>query len=264
MDKKARRAEPEKESGYELLWGVHPVLEMLRDNPQRVSEITIHRSRSGPRIQEIIDLARGAGIKLRFDTPRGKGPAGDIDGKGRQGVIARVLPFALLSLDGLIERLRSVDGTPLLLALDTIQDPHNLGAIIRTALAAGAHGVIITRERSAPLSGTVAKASAGAVARMDICRVTNLVTTLKRLQKEGIWVFGTVKDGPLTIHQAEFTRPLCLVVGGEGKGIRPLVREQCDYLVTIPMQGRLDSLNSSVAAAVSLYEIVRQRMTEDG
>ena len=264
MAKKTRRPEPEKESGYELLWGVHPVLEMLRDNPQGVSEITIHRSKSGPRIQEIIDLARGAQIKLRFDTPRGKDRAGDSDGVGRQGVIARVLPFVLLSLDDLIERLRSVGGTPLLLALDTIQDPHNLGAIIRTALAAGVHGVIITRDRSAPLTGTVAKASAGAVAHLDICRVTNLATSLKRLKKEGIWIFGTVKDGPLTIHRAEFSRPLCLVVGGEGKGIRPLVREQCDYLVTIPMQGGLDSLNSSVAAAVALFEIVRQRVTEDG
>lgn len=250
----------EKEEGYELLWGLHPVLEILRTAPRQVSEVMIHHPRPVGKLLEIISLARAAGVKVKQDLGRpGKSGSGDGDEQRNQGVTAKVLPFSLLSLDGLITRLGSLAVPPFLLALDTIQDPHNLGAIIRTALAAGVHGVIITKDRSAPLSGTVAKVSAGAVARMDICRVTNLSEALKELKEHGVWVFGTVKDAPSSIFATDFTGPVCLVVGSEGKGIRPLVREQCDHLVTIPMQGGLDSLNSSVAAAVSLFEIVRQR-----
>jgi len=247
---------------FSTVWGVHPIRELLNRDPARISEVVIHHLRPGPKLQEISRLARELGIKVRFDPSGKKISAVDsgVDGELRhQGITATVLPFGLVSLEEMVARSRADSRPPLLLALDSIQDPYNLGAIIRSALAAGVHGVILTKDRSAPLTGTVAKASAGAIAHMQICRVVNLVAALNYLKKEGVWIFGTAKDAPLSIYQTDFSGPACLVVGGEGKGIRPLVREQCDFLVTIPMQGGLDSLNSSVAAAVVLFEIARQR-----
>ena len=240
-----------------MIWGVHPVLEILKNRPQQVSEVLIHRSTTGVKLQEILRLAALHGVKISYETGPGKA------GGHQQGVKARVAPFATISLADLIEKGKAATGPecgpPILLALDCLQDPNNLGAIIRSALAAGVLGVIMTKDRSAPLSGTVAKASAGAVARMDICRVTNLAAALQDLKKEGVWVFGLVKDADLAIYQADFSSPVCLVVGGEEKGLRPLVRQQCDLLVAVPMQSGIDSLNASVAAAVALFEIARQR-----
>ena len=150
---------------------------------------------------------------------------------------------------------------PKIVACDTIQDPHNLGAIIRSAHAAGVNQLIVTRDRSAPLGGTAAKASAGALAKVQICQVTNLAEALKRLKEAGAWIFGAVKEtGARSIYQTDFNLPACLVVGNEGSGIRPLVQRHCDVLVSIPMVGEIDSLNSSVAAAVILFEMLRQSL----
>ena len=147
------------------------------------------------------------------------------------------------------------------MACDTIQDPHNLGAIIRSAHAAGADYLICTRDRSAPLGGTAAKASAGAISRIRISQVTNLSEALVQVKKAGAWIFGAVKDeAAQSIYQTDFNLPACLVVGNEGKGIRPLVQKTCDVLVSIPMSGEIDSLNSSVAAAVILFEMHRQSL----
>ncbi len=148
-----------------------------------------------------------------------------------------------------------------LMICDSLQDPHNLGAIIRSALASGAAGVIVTRERSAPLGGTAAKASAGAMSHIAICQVTNLVAALKDLKNAGFWIFGAVKESEAqSLYATDLTVPSCLVVGSEGKGIRPLVKRECDVLISIPMAGTLDSLNSSVAAAVILFEARRQQL----
>jgi 23S rRNA (guanosine2251-2'-O)-methyltransferase len=150
-----------------------------------------------------------------------------------------------------------------LVVCDSLQDPHNLGAIIRSALAAGAAGAVVTRERSAPLGGTAAKASAGAMAHLPLCQVTNLVSALKDLKKAGFWIFGAVKeDEARSLYDTDLTVPCCLVVGSEGKGLRPLVRRECDLLVSIPMRTSLDSLNSSVAAAVILFEALRQNLAK--
>ncbi len=245
------------QSASELIWGIHPVLEILKNRPGRVSEVLIGKQKSSPKLREITRLAKLNAIKVRHADDGGAMPQ-------QQGVLARIMPFATIPMSELIGKIKGAAGSatggpPILLVLDSIQDPNNLGAIIRSALAAGVLGIITTKDRAAPLSGTVAKVSAGAVAQMDICRVTNLVAALNTLKGEGFWIYGLVKDAAVSVYEADFSSPACLLVGGEEKGIRPLVREQCDFLVSIPMQGAIDSLNASVAAAVVLFEVVRQR-----
>lgn len=241
----------------ELIWGIHPVLKSLKANPKSVKEIIIiERAKSSPRLEEIFSLAEKAAIKITRGSPEKHGVAKDMR---HQGVAALITAYPTLSLAELVSRIKGSASPPLLLALDSVQDPHNLGAIIRTALAAGVDGLIITKDRTAPLNGIAAKTSAGAIASLDICRVTNLVKSLQILKDEGVWVFGAALEGSVSLYEADLAMPLCLVIGSEGKGLRPLVREQCDFLVNIPMQPGLDSLNASVAAGVMLFEIVRQR-----
>ena len=245
----------------DLLWGVHPVAEALQREPGRVVEVILHREKRSGKIEEIVGMARAQGIRTTFVQSLrlvGDG-AGDIR---HQGVVARTSQTALLPFDDLVQRFaeRVRQGErPRLIACDSLQDPHNLGAIIRSALASGAIGVILTRERSAPLGGTAAKASAGAISHIDICQVTNLVAALKKMKEAGAWVFGAVKEpAAQSLYATDFRLPACIVVGSEGEGIRPLVRRECDILISIPMTGTLDSLNSSVAAAVILFEAMRQ------
>ncbi len=238
----------------EIIWGIHPLLAALSDAPGRINEITVLKGKTGRKIQQIIDLARSKGIRVRFRAEF------HLPGSGQnhQGVYARISAISTLNLDQLLFRLKTRKN-PILLALDSIQDPHNLGAVGRSASAAGVAGLIVNKDRSAPLGGTAAKISAGALSGLNVCRVTNLATTLKRLKKEGFWIFGAAAEEERSLFQTDFSGPLCLVMGGEAKGIRPLVREQCDMLVSIPMHGSLDSLNVSAATAVILFEIVRQR-----
>lgn len=251
----------------DLLWGVHPVFEGLEKEPDRFTEIILQKDRRGGKIEEIIEKARQHSVKLTFvESLR-------ITGEGseqvrHQGVIARISGTPLIAFDDLVEKLkgRIADGENVrLMVCDSLQDPHNLGAIIRSALASGAAGVLVTRERSAPLGGTAAKSSAGAMSHLDICQVTNLVSALKDLKKAGLWIFGAVKDADAhSLYQTDLTVPACLVVGSEGKGLRPLVKKECDVLLSIPMAGSLDSLNSSVAAAVILFEAMRQSLAAPG
>lgn len=245
----------------DLIWGVHPVFEALNHEPERLLEIVLLRERHGAKLEEIVSLAREKGIRTTFVQSlrlTGEG-AGEVR---HQGVLARTCQTALLPFEEMVRRFagRVQNGeVPRLIACDSLQDPHNLGAIIRSALASGAVGVILTRERSAPLSGTAVKASAGAVSHIDISQVTNLVAALKKLKEAGAWVFGAVKDSAAqSLYATDFRLPACIVVGSEGEGIRPLVRRECDILVSIPMAGSLDSLNSSVAAGVILFEAMRQ------
>ncbi|MBW2659956.1 MAG: 23S rRNA (guanosine(2251)-2'-O)-methyltransferase RlmB [Deltaproteobacteria bacterium] len=247
----------------DLLWGVHPVLEALLTEADRFSEIILQKDRRGGKVEEIVQLARREKVKLTFvDTVHlvGEGASG----VRHQGIIGRTSETAFTALEDLIKKVkvRQEEGVaPRLIVCDSLQDPHNLGAIIRSAVASGAEGVIITRERSAPLGGTAAKSSAGALSHIDICQVTNLVTALKMLKEAGLWVFGAVKDDDArSLYETDLSVPACLVVGSEGRGIRPLVKKECDLLISIPMAGTLDSLNSSVAAAVILFEAMRQSM----
>ena len=247
----------------DLLWGVHPVFEGLEKEPGRFTEIILQKDKRGGKITEIIEMARRLNVKITFtDSLRITG-----EGSGQvrhQGLVARISETPLISFDDLVLKMKDKivkRENARLIVCDSLQDPHNVGAIIRSALASGAVGVVVTRERSAPLGGTAAKSSAGAMSHIDICQVTNLVSALKELKKAGFWIFGAVKEAEAhSLYETDLAVPACLVVGSEGKGIRPLVKKECDVLISIPMAGSLDSLNSSVAAAVILFEAMRQTL----
>lgn len=247
---------------HDIIWGINPVHEFLTSRPDQVKEIAVLKSKTNPRLQEIIDLARTHGVRVQFKTelflPKGSGNT------NHQGVTARTLPTPVLTLEELLAVLADEKAPPLLIALDSIQDPHNLGAIIRSAGAAGVAGIILPRDRTAPLAGVAAKVSAGALAHVRICLVTNLVAGLKKLQENGIWIYGTDAKANSSVYETDLTGPACLVIGGEGKGLRPLVKEHCDFTISIPMHSSLDSLNASVAAAIVLFETVRQRQKAKG
>jgi 23S rRNA (guanosine2251-2'-O)-methyltransferase len=249
----------EDEPSDDLLWGINAVWEALQqDAGGGISEIFIQQGKGGPRLQQIIDLGKERAIPIRFvDAARMRVPRHC----RHQGVVARHSEARLLPLDLLLEGVAADETTkaPRILALDSIQDPRNLGSILRSALAAGFSRVIMTKDRSVPVTGTVARTSAGAVAHLQLCQVVNLTDTLNTLKERGFWIFGAVAESDAaTIYSADFSGPICLVIGSEGKGIRPLVRKQCDVLVTIPMQGSFNSLNASVAAAVVMFEIARR------
>lgn len=238
-----------------LIWGIHTVTEALERAPDRMGVIHVVMGRGGDKMQALIDLARAAGVKVRFESGL------QIEGEDRvnhQGVAARVQPTPTLDETQFLAKASGLQA-PFLLALDCIQDPHNLGAILRSAAAAGVYGVMMPRDRSAPLTGTVAKIAAGALDHLDVCIVTNLASALQKLKDAGVWIYATVKDGGDPIHDTDLTGGVCLVIGNEEKGVRPLVLKRCDGAVTIPMPGRLDSLNASVAAGVAMFEVVRQR-----
>lgn len=241
-------------SGENLLWGINPVRESLITGS--LSEIRIQRGKGGPRIQDLIELAREKDIRVRFVE---LGRLGVPSGCRHQGVVARRNETDLLSFAQLVAKLEET-GDSRLLVLDSIQDPRNLGSIFRSALAAGFRHIIMTRERSAPVSGTVARASAGALAHLHLCRVINLAETLKELRNQGFWVYGAVADDDaVSLYDTDFSEKIALVVGSEGKGIRPLVKKNCDFLLTIPMRSSFDSLNVAVAAAIIMFEVVRSR-----
>lgn len=247
----------------DMLWGIHPVVEGLTREPDRFTEVVIQKDKRGSKIDEIVSLAKAAGVKLMFVESLRLTGEGSADVR-HQGVIAQITETPLVGFDDLKEKMiaRIAEKKPTrLMVLDSLQDPHNVGAIIRSALASGAAGVIVTRERSAPLGGTAAKSSAGAMSHIDICQVTNLSRSLQELKEIGFWIFGAVKDADAqSLYEVDLSAPACLIVGSEGKGIRPLIKKDCDFLISIPMEGDLDSLNSSVAAGVVLFETQRQSL----
>lgn len=242
------------ETAEDLLWGINSVHEALRRNARSLGELLVQKGKAGPKVQEIIDLAREQKVRVRFvEAERLPVPRNC----RHQGVVARQTEAQLLSLEELLEQTVADSGR--ILILDSIQDPRNLGSILRSALAAGFGSIILTRERSAPLSGTVARTSAGAIAHLRIAQVVNLVTALEMLKAHGFWIYGSVAEPSApSIYSTDFSGRLGLVIGSEGKGIRPLVRKHCDQLVTVPMSTDFDSLNASVAAALIMFEAVRQ------
>lgn len=239
-----------------VIWGIHPVLETLRNNPGLVLEVCLQNRPLSGKLQEIAELAASRRIALQRPT-RLPLPPGDPQ-PNHQGVMARLRSFPTCELQDLIDSAGSA--APTLVALDSIQDPHNLGAIIRSAAAAGAVGVIIPKDRSAPLEGAAAKVAAGTMSLIKICRVTNLVDALRELKDAGYWIFGAEGAGGKSMYDCDLRGKSCLVIGSEGKGLRPLVRKQCDYLITIPMVSQVESLNASVAAGVMLFEMRRQKV----
>ncbi|ABO48745.1 RNA methyltransferase, TrmH family, group 3 [Desulforamulus reducens MI-1] len=240
----------------EMIAGRNPVREALRAGRPINKVVMAKGAGTGP-LAEIVKLAKQNNIPLQMVERSHLDKMNP--GVPHQGVIAYAAAKQYVELEELLEIARAKGQDPFIIMLDEINDPHNLGAIMRTADAAGAHGVIIPQRRSVALTSTVAKASAGAVEYVPVARVTNLDQTIRQLKDEGLWVVGADMDGSEIYWDAKLTGPLLLVIGGEGKGLGRLIKERCDMLVRLPMAGRVGSLNASVAAALLVYEVVRQR-----
>ena len=240
-----------------IIEGRNAVIEALRAGTP-VDKIYLARGETDSALGHIASTARSKGIVV-VECDRRK-----LDGMSRthshQGVIALAAVREYASVDDILDAAREKGEPPLIVVCDELSDPHNLGAVIRTAECAGAHGVIIPKRRSAGLTAVVAKTSAGAVSHLPVARVANLPSLLKQLKKEGIWVFGADAAGTVPLYEADLKGPAAIVIGSEGSGMSRLVAETCDVLVRIPMKGKLNSLNASAAAAILLYEAVRQRL----
>jgi 23S rRNA (guanosine2251-2'-O)-methyltransferase len=238
--------------------GIHPVLEALRAHPGEVDRIYLLEGAVAPRAAaEILSRAREARVKVER-VPRERLQA-LVEGGIHQGVAARLREFAYVALEDLLARAEASGRPPLLLLLDGLQDPQNLGAIVRSADAFGAHGVVLTKDRSVGVTAAVARASAGAVEHVPVARVTNLSRALEELKAAGLWVAAADPEGDRPLWQARLDGPLALVIGAEGSGVRAGVLKHCDLRLRVPMAGGVASLNASASAAVVLYEVARQR-----
>ena len=240
----------------DIVYGIHAVTTLLQRSPGKVTELWVVQSRSDKAMQRIIKLAEDQGIPV-LETNKGQLNQ-KVDGN-HQGAIALRQPSVRYTEKHLEDVLDNIEGTPLILVLDGVTDPHNLGACLRTADAAGVQLVIAPKDKSAPLNATAAKVACGAAEAVPYIQVTNLSRTLKDLQQRGIWITGTAGEATESVYQANLTGPTALVMGAEGKGMRRLTREHCDFLINIPMAGEVSSLNVSVATGVCLFEAVRQR-----
>ena len=251
-----RRPMPEAEADG-IIEGRNAVIEALRSGTA-IDKIYLAKGETDKTLGHIASKARAAGIVV-VEADRRK-----LDGMSRthahQGVIALAAVREYVSVDDILADAAAKNESPLIVVCDEISDPHNLGAIIRTAYCAGAHGVVIPKRRSAGLTSVVAKTSAGAVSHMKVARVPNIPSLLKDLKKQGVWVFGTAANGTTGLYDTDLKGAAAIVIGSEGDGMTRLAAENCDFLVSIPMKGDLNSLNASASAAILLYEAVRQRM----
>lgn len=242
----------------EIVYGLNAVREALSNSARPALELLVVSGRLNRRQQDLLELARQAQLKVTF-----KGRS-DLDhlasGASHQGVVLRQPPFQYATLAALFDVWRKSSRPAFFLLLDGITDPHNFGAILRTAEVAGCQGVIVARDRSCQVSAVVEKTAAGALAHLPLCRVTNLARTIDELKTAGIWCFGLAGDAEAEdLYAVDLKDSLALVVGSEGKGLRPNIRKRCDRLLAIPMHGRLGALNASVASGIALFEAVRQR-----
>lgn len=240
-----------------LVFGLHAVRTLLQQHAQRVVKLILQKGRDDSRVTQLAQLARSANVKVEHRE------VAELDrlasGDRHQGACLQVRPAAVLGEGALDAILDSLTVPPLLLVLDGVQDPHNLGACLRTADAAGVHAVIVPRDRAAGLSPTVRKVASGAAETMPLIQVVNLARTLRWLKERSVWLTGTDDQAPKSVYETDLKGPMALVLGAEGPGLRRLTRESCDSLVSIPMLGTVESLNVSVATGVVLFEALRQR-----
>ncbi|MBM7561777.1 23S rRNA (guanosine(2251)-2'-O)-methyltransferase RlmB [Fusibacter tunisiensis] len=239
----------------DIIYGRNPIFEAM-ESGREINKILISETSKDRTVQKIIDLAKNKNLLIQYVDKKQLDKL--CEGENHQGVIAYVAPFKYYEVDEILAMASEKGETPLLVICDEITDPHNLGSIIRTANATGVHGVIIPKRRSAAVNQTVVKTSSGAAEYVPVAKVTNIVQTMERLKEAGVWIVGT-DMGEQTYYEANLEGPLAVVVGNEGKGISRLVREKCDFLVSLPMLGQVSSLNASVACSIVLYEVVRQR-----
>ncbi|WP_312957469.1 23S rRNA (guanosine(2251)-2'-O)-methyltransferase RlmB [Stutzerimonas nitrititolerans] len=243
-------------SDLERVYGLHAVEALLRHHPKRVKQIWLAEGRGDPRVRVLLELAEQA--RVRVGQCERREMDAWVEGV-HQGVVAEVSPSQVWGEAMLEELLDRAEGPPLLLVLDGVTDPHNLGACLRTADAAGALAVIVPKDKAATLNATVRKVACGAAEVVPLVAVTNLARSLEKLQQRGLWVVGTAGEAEQVIYAQDLTGPTVLVMGAEGKGMRRLTREHCDFLVRLPMAGSVSSLNVSVATGVCLFEALRQR-----
>lgn len=238
-------------------FGIHAVHAILQQAPQRILNLYILQGRQDKPLQQIITHAEQHDIAIQYLSRH------DLDklaaGQNHQGIIAKCRPLEQLDEADIERLLQNLAAPAFILILDGVQDPHNLGACLRTADAAGVHMVLAPKDQSVGLTPTVRKVACGAAESIPFIQVTNLARTLRQLKEQGIWLYGTAGEAAQTIYQTKLTGPIALIMGAEGKGIRRLTAELCDELISIPMQGTVESLNVSVATGICLYEIVRQR-----
>ena len=249
--------EERRELAEDMIEGRNALTEALKSG-RTIDKVFVAAGDTDKALARLIAMAKDAGAVV-VSTDRRKldmmSPTGS-----HQGIMAQVAAHEYATVDEILQRAADKGESPLLVLCDELTDPHNLGAIMRTAECAGAHGVIIPKRRSVGLTATVAKAAAGAVEYMKVAKVSNINNAIAELKEKGVWIFGTAAEGSVPMYRADLTGPAAIVVGNEGDGMSQLVRKNCDMLVHIPMKGRISSLNASVAASVLLYEAVRQRL----
>jgi 23S rRNA (guanosine2251-2'-O)-methyltransferase len=239
----------------EYIIGKNPVIEALRSN-RDINKILIAEGSQRGQMQQITQLAKEGNVIVQF-VPKKK--IDQITDQNHQGVLAYIAAYQYAELDDLFGAAEKKNESPFFLLLDEIEDPHNLGSVMRTADAVGAHGIIIPKRRAVGLTATVAKASTGAIEYIPVVRVTNMARTIEELKERGVWIVGTDASGKEDYRQMDGALPLGLVIGSEGKGMGRLIREKCDFLIQLPMAGKVTSLNASVAAALLMYEVYRKR-----
>lgn len=257
MNEKRRPSAPPPEEPEGQLEGRNALQEALKSG-RTIDKVFIADGQTDRGLQRLAALAKEAGAVV-VPVDRRKLDAMSFT-HAHQGIIAQAAARDYCSIDEILAEAESRGEAPLLVLCDDLSDPHNLGAIMRSAECAGAHGIIIPKRRSVGLTATVAKASAGAVEYMKVARVANLNSAIAELKEKGVWIFGTAAEGSVPMYRADLQVPAAIVIGNEGDGISPLVRKNCDMLLSIPMRGRISSLNASAAASILLYEALRQRM----
>lgn len=241
----------------EILYGIHPVFEVLKAGRREIFEIYIAKDKTSKRIEKVAAFAESIEVPVEKVKPLElKSMAGtDL----HQGIGAKTGPFPLTGISDIVDSIQRDEGNHLLLLLDNILDPNNLGALVRTALCVGVNGIVVPKDRSALPTPAVSKASAGALEHVRLARVTNMVKTIKTLIEKGMWIAGMDKASDRSVFFSDLTGSVAIVIGGEEKGIRPLVKKHCDFLMSIPQIGPVDSLNASVAGAIAMYEVFRQQ-----
>lgn len=243
-------------SSDEQVVGRHPVLEALKAGRQ-INKILLAEGSTGSTVMEILGKARDANVVVQT-VPKAKLDQATTE-RNHQGIVAYLAAKDYVELDDIIEAANNSPRPGLIIVLDEIEDPHNLGSILRSADGVGAHGVVIPKRRAVPLTATVAKASAGAIEHIPVARVANISQAIETLKKAGYWVVGTEVETNTMYHQVDMTGPTVIVIGNEGKGLGEVIKKRCDYLVRLPMIGQVQSLNAGVATGILLYEVLRQR-----
>ncbi|AKH90201.1 23S rRNA (guanosine(2251)-2'-O)-methyltransferase RlmB [Edwardsiella tarda] len=241
----------------EIIYGIHAVKALLERDPQRFLEVFVMKGREDRRLLPLLQQLEEGGIRVQVAQRQWLDEK--VEGAVHQGIVARVKPGRQYQENDLPDLLASLDHPPFLLILDGVTDPHNLGACLRSADAAGIDAVIVPRDRSAQLNATAKKVACGAAESVPLIRVTNLARTMRLLQEENIWIIGTAGEADHSLYQSKMAGAMALVMGAEGDGMRRLTREHCDELISIPMAGSVSSLNVSVATGICLFEAVRQR-----